>query len=65
MSTISEILYTVAENKDFGIYEILRVTGTIHYEVVQTNIRTYEKAEEACRTWQQRQTETNRTLSAQ
>jgi hypothetical protein len=48
---MSDIQYVIKQAH--GIYEILRVDGTHHYVVVQTNIRTREKAEEACRRWQE------------
>ena len=54
--SISEITYTVV--REDGIYEILRVDGTHNFVVVQTNIRTKEKAVEACKTWQKRQNDT-------
>jgi hypothetical protein len=47
--------YVVAEYD--GIYEVIR---TADYAVVQTNIRTLEKAKEACRTWERRETERGR-----
>jgi hypothetical protein len=39
----------------YGIYEIVRMDGADKWEVVQTNIRTYEKAIEACIRWQKRE----------
>jgi len=39
---------------DHGIYEIVRVDNHSH-EVVQTNIRTREKADQACKIWQKRE----------
>ena len=47
------IKYIVGE--DYGIWEILRVDGNKICAVVQTNIRTHEKAHEACRIWQERE----------
>jgi hypothetical protein len=39
-----------------GIYEIVRVSATFkECVVVQTNIRTAKKAEEACKIWEQRE----------
>ena len=47
----------------YGIYEIVRVDHDGHVAVVQTNIRTIEKAVEACRTWQNRQLNNQQTNS--
>jgi hypothetical protein len=48
-------IYLVVEYE--GIYEIIRLDG--ERTVVQTNIRTAEKAIEACRTWQNRELKNN------
>jgi hypothetical protein len=37
-----------------GIYEVIRADDNGCIVIVQTNIRTVEKAKEACRTWQER-----------
>jgi hypothetical protein len=47
--------YVVVEYE--GIYEVVEIDN---YAVVQTNIRTFEKAVEACRTWQRREAERGR-----
>lgn len=48
-----EVVYTVM--KSDGIYEVLRVDSSYNFIVVQTNIRTEQKAKEACRTWKNRE----------
>ena len=58
--SMSEVIYSVVEYG--GIYEILRVDGTHNFAIVQTNLRTKEKAIEACKIWQQR--ELNRKLES-
>jgi len=50
------ILYFVTMEE--GVYEIVRVDGA--QQVVQTNIRTIEKAIQACNDWQQREAERGR-----
>ena len=48
-------MYIVAKDDDLDIYEVVRVDEWQSYLVMQTNIRTREKAEAACRIWHQRE----------
>jgi hypothetical protein len=57
---MSNILYFTTENH--GIWEIVRVDTTLtRCEVVQTNIRTVQKAIRACMEWQEREDERGKT----
>ena len=49
-------LYVIGQ--EHGVYEIIRVSEKNH-SIVQTNIRTWEKAVEARKIWQQRELEKN------
>jgi predicted nucleotide-binding protein (sugar kinase/HSP70/actin superfamily) len=51
----SVCLYILTEHE--GIYEIVRIDDSANCVVVQTNIRTHEKAVEARKTWQRRELE--------
>jgi hypothetical protein len=48
-------VYVIAQ--EHGIYEIVRLDASGGHEVVQTNIRTKEKANSACITWNKRELE--------
>lgn len=49
--------YAVWKDPDLGIYDVVRWDSHHTVVVVQTNIRTYEKARVACAIWQQRENE--------
>lgn len=50
---MQEVLYLVVNDEDIGVYEVVRVESSC--VVVQTNLRTQEKAAEACKIWQERE----------
>lgn len=41
--------------KDSTIYEVVRIDDKCNYKVMQTNIRSRDKAQEACKIWHQRE----------
>lgn len=52
-------MYIVVEYE--GIYEVIKVDKWTNCIVVQTNIRTKEKADEACKIWKEREWLKNQT----
>lgn len=48
-------MYIVVKDDDFDVYEIVRVDEERNCIVMQTNIRTQEKANQACKAWQERE----------